>query len=219
MHRQLEPELMEDAEQVKAYAEADFETPHGLFMELLRKRFNRPTFHSTALDLGCGPGDISRRFACAYPEACVDALDGSKAMLNYAKLLLSNELAARINFIHAKLPVGRLPQPGYAVIFSNSLLHHLPDPQVLWSTLKQFALPRTFVAVMDLLRPASVDEARRLVVQHACGEPAILQADFYASLLAAFTPDEIAAQLVSARLDLHVQEVGDRHVFISGLIP
>jgi trans-aconitate methyltransferase len=215
----LEPELMEQPEQVKAYAEADFEAPHSRFIELLQQHFNRPEFAGTALDLGCGPGDISRRFAIAYPNARVEALDGSKAMLDYAALMLPPELAVRMAFIHAKLPVTRLPQSGYAVIFSNSLLHHLPAPQVLWDTVKQFANAGAFVAAMDLLRPAGIAAAQRLVEQYAADEPPILQTDFYASLLAAFTLKEIKQQLRTAELSLAIQQIGDRHVFISGFMP
>lgn len=219
MHRQLEPELMEQAEQVKAYAEADFEQPHRHFIELLQQRFNHAGFAGLALDLGCGPGDITRRFAAAYPHARIHALDGSKAMLDYAKLSLPQELAGRIEFIHAKLPVMQLPHSGYSVIFSNSLLHHLPDPQILWKTIKQFAAPGTFVAVMDLLRPANSAEAQRFVELYAAGEPAILREDFYASLLAAFELPEIAAQLHAAALPFTPEPISDRHVFISGFMP
>lgn len=210
---------MEQAAQVKAYAEADFEAPHQHFIELLQQHFNHPEFTGLALDLGCGPGDISRRFAAAYPHARLHALDGSKAMLDYAKLTLPTELAGRIAFIHAKLPVAQLPQTRYAVIFSNSLLHHLPEPQALWNTVKQFALPGAFVAAMDLLRPESTAEARHLVELYASGEPEILRDDFYASLLAAFSLDEIAQQLRLAELNLAIKQISDRHVFVSGFMP
>lgn len=219
MHRRLEPELMEQEAQVIAYAKANFEKPHGLFIELLQQHFSRRDFFGTALDLGCGPCDISRRFAVAYPHARVHALDGSKPMLDYAKLTLPRELTGRIAFIHAKLPAAQLPKSRYEVIFSNSLLHHLPEPQVLWDTIKQCALPGAFVAIMDLVRPANINEAQRLVKQYAADEPDILQADFYASLLAAFTLDEISHQLLQAGLQLSVQKIGDRHVFVWGFLP
>ncbi len=77
MKRVLEAELMEDAAQVKAYAEADFEIPHSQFIERLTAFINEPDFSGTALDLGCGPGDISCRLARAYPLSRVHAIDGS----------------------------------------------------------------------------------------------------------------------------------------------
>ena len=36
MDRMLEPELMDDADQARAYAEADFEEPNRMFVELFR---------------------------------------------------------------------------------------------------------------------------------------------------------------------------------------
>ena len=39
------------------------------------------------------------------------------------------------------------------MIFTNSLLHHLADPAVLWSTIRDWSNPGCKVFVMDLLRP------------------------------------------------------------------
>ncbi len=221
MKRLLEPELMEDESQVKAYAEADFEVPHNDFIQQLKTFIDNPEFSGTALDLGCGPGDISSRFANAFPLSKVHALDGSESMLAYAKSALPPDLADRISFIKGLLPDVILPQPGYEIIFSNSLLHHLPDPQVLWQTIKKYSRPGTRIIIMDLLRPANVKSAQMMVDNYAATEPEILQRDFYHSLLAAFSLKEINAQLALADLsvNLHSQKISDRHVFITGVIP
>jgi len=48
-------------------------------------------------------------------------------------------------------------------------------------------------------------------------EPEILRTDFFNSLLAAFTPAEVEAQLAEAGLaDLRVEATSDRHLMISG---
>ena len=44
MQRILEPELTEEAAQVKAYAEAGFSEPHGHFIELLKAAIDDPAF-------------------------------------------------------------------------------------------------------------------------------------------------------------------------------
>jgi ubiquinone/menaquinone biosynthesis C-methylase UbiE len=208
---------MEDEAQVKAYAEADFEIPHSQFIERLQAFINEPGFSGTALDLGCGPGDISRRFAQAYPLSEVYAVDGSAAMINYGKLSITDELKSRIKFIHGLLPYVSLPQASYGIIFSNSLLHHLPDPMVLWDVIKKHAVPGTRIVVMDLLRPDSIDEALAMVQAYAADEPDILKRDFYQSLLAAFRMEEIAGQIAQAGLDLNIEQISDRHVFITGV--
>jgi hypothetical protein len=70
---------------------------------------------------------------------------------------------------------------------------------------------------MDLLRPASLADARVLVRTHAASEPPVLQRDFYNSLLAAYRPDEVHEQLVEAGLDgFAVETVSDRHLVVFG---
>ncbi len=219
MQRIPEPELMEDAAQVKAYAEADFSEPHGHFIELLKSSIGVPDFSGTALDLGCGPGDITARFAEAYLGYSIDAVDGSLPMLEQARRQLPEQLQQRIVYVHGKLPDVDLPRQGYDIIFSNSLLHHLPDPSVLWKSLLKYAKPGTRIALMDLLRPDNDRQARTLLATHAANEPEILQRDFYHSLLAAFTVEEIGQQLKDAGLSLTVARVSDRHCYISGRIP
>jgi ubiquinone/menaquinone biosynthesis C-methylase UbiE len=216
MDRHPETELMEDPEQVKAYAEADFSVPHQQFVDRLRDFIAEPDFNGIALDLGCGPGDISLRFARAFPFSRIDAVDGSRAMLDYA-LNYTASLGNRIRLIHGRLPFVALPERFYAIIFSNSLLHHLPDPQILWQTIKNAAQPGTRIAVMDLLRPASLEAAMALVETYAASEPDILRRDFYHSLQAAFTLEEIRDQLEQAELPLNIEQISDRHVLITGV--
>jgi ubiquinone/menaquinone biosynthesis C-methylase UbiE len=219
MNRVLEQELMDDDEQVEAYAEADFEAPHNQFIQRLKIFVNKPDLNITALDLGCGPGDISRRFVETYPLSKVDAVDGSVPMIMAGQLSLPKDLKPRVNFILGVLPNILLPHAKYELIFSNSLLHHLPDPQVLWQVIKKYAQPETGIIIMDLLRPESTEAAKQLVKTYADNEPPILQQDFYNSLLAAFTLDEIKAQLKQAGLHFLVEQISDRHVFISGIMP
>ncbi len=219
MNRVLEPELMEDEIQVKAYAEADFTIPHQHFIKLLTYYINEPNFNGHALDLGCGPGDISFRFAKAFPKSKLDAVDGSQPMLRYAQQLTTPALGKRVSFIHGMLPDVTLPQPNYEIIFSNSLLHHLTDPQVLWQSIKRYTKPGTRVIVMDLIRPATIKDARQMVETYVANEPEVLRTDFYNSLRAAFSLKEIATQLAQAELNFNIVQISDRHVFITGVIP
>jgi ubiquinone/menaquinone biosynthesis C-methylase UbiE len=219
MKRVVESELMEDESQVKAYAEADFERPHSQFITRLNHFINDTQFGGVALDLGCGPGDISCRFARSFPMGKVHAVDGSEAMITAARKRSPDDVNRRIRYILGMLPDVMLPQSRYELIFSNSLLHHLHDPQVLWQVIKKYSKPGTHVVIMDLLRPDSLETAQALVKTYADNEPEVLQQDFYNSLLAAFTLPEIKQQLRQAALELDVEQISDRHVFISGVIP
>ena len=66
MERIPEPELMDEAEQARAYAEADFSGPHDMFVQLFREAFPDTAPAGAVLDLGCGPADVTRRFASAF---------------------------------------------------------------------------------------------------------------------------------------------------------
>ncbi|MFO8024332.1 class I SAM-dependent methyltransferase [Thiohalophilus sp.] len=218
MQRIPEPELMDEAEQARAYARADFDAPHRFFIDCFQQRFTNKHLHGNVLDLGCGPADISVRFARAYPHCHIDGIDGAEAMLAEGRERLAREqLTERIHLYRVNLPRDTIPLPAYDVIISNSLLHHLHDPQVLWQAVKQHGRPGTPVFIMDLQRPDTPQQARELMQHYAADEPPILQRDFYHSLCAAFTPDEVRQQLHRVGLDyLEVKSVSDRHLVVQG---
>ena len=212
MDRIPEPELMDEDEQARAYAEADFEEPHTHCLELLRKSIPDLPPRGAAIDLGCGPGDITFRFARAYPEWEVDGIDGAAAMLRYGQEALMREaISERVRLIHAYLPVDALPRPSYDFVFSNSLLHHLEDPMVLWNSIRAAAAPGAPIFVMDLARPASREIAEGMVEEYSANEPPILKKDFLHSLFAAYRTDEVEAQVREAGLDLTIEMTSDRH--------
>jgi cyclopropane fatty-acyl-phospholipid synthase-like methyltransferase len=217
MQRTPEPDLMNNPEQVQAYAEADFDQPHEQFVALFRVQFPSANIDGVVLDLGCGPGDISWRFAQAYPLCRIDAVDGAVAMLAYGQALIERRGAQDRVCLHQCYLPGILPASGYDTIISNSLLHHLSDPLTLWQTIAAAAVPGAEIFVMDLMRPSSREQAQMLVDQYAASEPDILRHDFYHSLLAAYTVAEVEAQLTVVGLkELRVMVVSDRHFIVSG---
>lgn len=220
MERVPEPELMVDDAQVRAYAEADFAEPHDHMLSLLRERFPALPPTGIALDLGCGAGDIARRFAAAFPGWRVHGIDGSRQMLQFARdMTAAAGLADRVSFGEVRLPA-QPPRPTrYDIVFSNSLLHHLADPGVFWSSVRDWAGAAGRVFVMDLVRPASREVAEEFVRLYAADEPEILQTDFFNSLLAAFETGEIEAQLDRAGLGhMPVEVVSDRHCIVWGVV-
>jgi ubiquinone/menaquinone biosynthesis C-methylase UbiE len=217
MRRIPEPELMDDAGQALAYARADFSEPHDHFVALFMERFGARV-SGTVLDLGCGPGDICRRFARALPGCHILGIDAAPAMLALARAdTQAQRLSDRVQFDLGRFPDVQLPDHHYDVLISNSLLHHLANPLTLWESLRKFGKPGAAVFVMDLMRPDDQATAARLVEQYAAGEPALLQRDFLNSLLAAYRPGEIRRQLEQSGLArLQVATVSDRHVCVSG---
>jgi SAM-dependent methyltransferase len=103
-------------------------------------------------------------------------------------------------------------------VLSNSLLHHLHDPQVLWRSVSQLAVPGACVYIKDLRRPSSAQAALELQRLHLADAPAVLQNDYIASLHAAFTPEEVELQLQEAGLadQLQVTALEDRYLEVWG---
>src|SRR5262245_40526656 len=200
MERTPEPELMLDAEQARAYASADFEAPHRFCIELLQRKHPALARRGRAVDLGCGPGDVTLRLARALPEWRIDALDGSPAMLDLARRAAERAGVHGVTFCEVLLPHGAPPRPPYELLFSNSLLHHLADPAAWWSALPRWGEPGSSLFIMDLLRPSSAAEADALVEQYASSEPEVLRRDFANSLRAAYRPAEVRQQLAAAGL-------------------
>jgi SAM-dependent methyltransferase len=221
MKRIPEPELMSEEAQAQAYASADFSEPNSLFLEQLVTRFPQLAGSGTALDLGCGPADIPAQFVRRHPGWVMDAVDGSEAMLQFARATLDAQPGAkkRIHLLCEQLPSPRLTHKSYDAILSNSLLHHLHDPGVLWHTVRHCAKPGAPVLVMDLARPESPAAVDQLVEAYASDAPPVLRRDFRASLYAAFREDEIRAQLREAGLShFAVEGVSDRHLVVFGSI-
>jgi len=220
MKRIVEPELMSAEEQAQAYAQADFETAHSSYSKLFAEKFPLRPVKAFALDLGCGPCDVTMRFAKANPGYTFHAVDGSAAMLRYAKRAVTGaKLSRRIRLIEGFIPGAPIPRKTYAVVLSSSFLHHLHEPQVLWQTIRQYSRRGTLVFIPDLRRPATLAKARALTKQYSGEEPEVLQRDFYNSLLAAFTPVEVRTQLRQAGLeDLRVEILSDRHQVVFGCV-
>lgn len=227
MHRIPEPELMVGAEQVFAYAQANFTDTDQSVVDHLSALLQ--SFHvellscDLILDLGCGPGNISERLAEHWSSVNIVGVDGAAAMISIANERLK---AARSSIHNLRYVIADLNDVSLSdlnlinrasVVVSNSLLHHLHDPQQLWAAVRQLAAPGALMLHRDLRRPSNEQEVDELCDRYVDSAPPVLQRDFRASLIAAFTADEIREQLDQAGLGhLTVMEIGDRYLEIYG---
>jgi SAM-dependent methyltransferase len=217
MERVTEPELMDDEQQSIAYAKADFSTSNQLYVDSLVHDF--PTYLRTVVDIGCGPADVVIRLAKAAPHAAITAIDGSAPMIALGRTAArAAGVDDRLTLLHTRIPGPPPASQSFDAVLSKDLLHHLPDPRVLWNEVTRLGRPGAAVYVMDLVRPDSEETARAMVKEGAGSEQPILQHDFYQSLLAAFTMDEVRAQVATAGLDLTVAPIGVRHMLIKGTL-
>ena len=215
MKRRPEPELMDERDQARAYADADFSEPNTLFMDLFTEAF-AGFEEGLVVDLGCGPADICVRFVGRYPLARVIAVDGADEMLELAgRTITQAGRQGQIDTLQWRIGAEKLParlRCAASGVISNSLLHHMSDPSAFWRALQGCAAPGAAVLVMDLLRPANLTAVRGLVESYAADAPDILRRDFHNSLLAGYRPEEVAVQLNDAKLPgLEIRQVSDRH--------
>jgi trans-aconitate 2-methyltransferase len=217
MHRQPEPELMDLPEEARAYAQAKFpgimEDVIGRLTELAGDRQS-----PRMVDLGTGPGTIPIMLAKAQPTWQITAVDAAKSMLTIAQVSVKiSRLSDRIKLHLADAKATGLPDHSFDVVFCNSLLHHMPDPQPLWAEIKRLAAPGALIFVRDLRRPASETAAREIVNRIASDQTPVYQEEFYRSLLSAFEVEEVRKQLETARLShLTVTPYIDRYLDITG---
>ena len=218
LQRQVEPELMNATDQVEAYAAADFSQSDQALVAWIAHRFPAG-LGDRVIDLGCGPGNIALLLVQRWQQIEVVGVDGAPKMLAVAKArgqALGSDQARRLHWQQSCLPDPTLPV-GFTAAVSNSLLHHLHEPGVLWESIKQVAAPGCVVVIHDLRRPNSEEELQQLVERHAATAPPVLKRDYEASLRAAFSTEEVQQQLLEAQLpQLKVMEREDRYLTVWG---
>jgi ubiquinone/menaquinone biosynthesis C-methylase UbiE len=217
MDRVLEPEIMDGEAEADAYARADFADSNQWYADHFTADY--PDHLRNIVDLGCGPADVPLRIARLAKDVHITAVDGSPAMLEFARTAVATaQLSNRILLHLGRIPGLALPERHFDAVLSKDMLHHLPDPGVLWSEARRLGRPGAAVYVMDLMRPDSPQEARQIVESVAAREHPVLKEDFYNSLCAAFTLSEVRRQLEQAALPLTVEQATSRHMRIRGVL-
>src|SRR5262245_61442523 len=168
MDRVPEPEVMDDALEVRAYREADFrQVNRACARRALRAAGRRK---GAAMDLGTGPAEIPVFFCQMAGGWRVTALDASSRMLKVARENVKRSgRSGRIRLVKRDAKAVRGFEGSFDLVFSNSLLHHLRDPIPFWRQVGRLLKPGGAVMVQDLSRPRSRKEVRRLVALHARG--------------------------------------------------
>ncbi|MCX5769787.1 MAG: class I SAM-dependent methyltransferase [Candidatus Hydrogenedentes bacterium] len=219
MERQPEPEAMDLEEEAAAYAAADFADVNEAFVERL-VTLAGPADRALALDLGTGPGDIPLRLWRRRGGWKIVAGDVSRAMLDLARAAIGAAGAAGAVWpVEQDAKSAPFRSGAFDVVFSNSILHHITDTGRLWGEVARVSKRGTLIFLRDLARPNSAGSAMAIVKKYAGTESALLQEEYYRSLLSAYTVAEVRAQLVDAGLDgLGVEMVTDRHLDVFGRV-
>jgi ubiquinone/menaquinone biosynthesis C-methylase UbiE len=226
MDRKAEAEVMNQPAEVDAYVRGDFAAVNQAFAERLVELAG-PRESAKCIDLGTGPADIPIRVARLRPLWTITAVDASAPMLEAAaRAVRAAKLEHAVELVLADAKDTKLPAASFDIVFSNSILHHVSSSGAFWKEVRRLAKPHALLFIRDLARPESDRAARAIVEKHAGAESALLQQEFYNSLLSAYTVAEVEAQLkvCSAGVSpaspsfsgLSVKMNSDRHLDVFG---
>jgi 2-polyprenyl-3-methyl-5-hydroxy-6-metoxy-1,4-benzoquinol methylase len=185
MERCVETELMTGVDQVWAYNASDKQPRVAEFLSLYQEKIN--ISQGKIIDLGCGTGDYLVGLARKYPGLTIVGYDGSDRMVQQAQ---KNTQGLDISIICKQFDA--IVDRADCVISVNTL-HHLHDPMIFWQAVESIS---TRVLVTDLVRPANTHLARTAVETIVGGDSEVFKTDFYNSLLAAFSAEEILQQVL-----------------------
>ena len=210
MDRVLEPEVMDDAEEAAAYEAMDHEEVNAAFVD----RLVELGAAGDMLDLGCGPGHIPMLVVERLPDARVLGIDLAVHMLRAAeRRRLASPHAARVELRRGDAKSLDLADASFDAVFSNTLLHHLPDPAPFLNEARRVLRPGGVLLIRDLYRPSTRAELDALVARHAASATPAGRELFRASLHAALTPAELRAAADQAGLqDAELVLDTDRHM-------
>lgn len=207
--RVLEAEVMDTEEEAVSYDEMDHSEVNRLFLD----RFVELGGSGRVLDIGTGPVQMPVELARRLSAARVVGIDAAGEMLRIgAEHVRAAGFGARIDLLRTdakRLPFG---DQSFDAVFSNSIVHHLPDPLPCLREIARVVRPGGAILLRDLHRPDTREELDQLVATYAADCDERQRGLFRDSLHASFTIDELVEMLGSAGLgDLQVYKNSDRH--------
>ena len=195
--REPEPSLiMDDQEQVDAYAEAgriDGVMSASYLFETARISQTIQGCEKV-IDLGCGPATQLVQVAQFNPDIQFTGIDMSLEMLNEAREYCKEKEVTNIEFIQGDMTdLGRFDDASIDGVISTMALHHLPTIDHLkqvFSEIKRVLKPKGALYLVDFGRLKSLKSVLSFAYMNAKFQPHIFSLDFERSLRAAFLLDE-----------------------------
>ncbi len=111
------------------------------FFDLLAKIPPREYRH--IVDLGCGPGNLTRVLAEHWPGAVVTGVDNSPEMLAKVETLA---IPGRLEFVHGDIAAWK-PAEAVDLVFSNAVLQWVPDHEDVLASLAEMLDDKGTLAV------------------------------------------------------------------------
>lgn len=190
IERVLEPEAMDTAEEAEGYDAMDHTAANESFVARLFELGAK----GSMLDLGTGPAHMPIMICEKRADASVVGVDLAHHMLRVAaKNVEASGFGDRIELRHGDAKDLGLQDASFDTVYSNTILHHIPDPRPFLSEAARLVKPGGTLLIRDLFRPESTERIDDLVELYAKDCDEYQRGLFWASLHAAFTPDELRA--------------------------
>ncbi len=213
MLRIPETEVMDTAEEAIAYDSMDFREVNSQFVQDAIAL----GVHGKILDIGTGTARIPIQLAQELQQRGIEfqiiAIDLARSMLDLAE---ENVTRAGLNSV-IDLQLADAKQLPYAdasfdAIISNSIVHHLSQPELFFRELARLIKPTSGILIRDLLRPDNTTQLESLVNTYAGDCDATQQKLFRDSLQASYTLTEIEQFFSTVPIDrIHIFQSSDRH--------
>jgi len=211
-----EPEVMDEADEVKAYASATAQA----YLDRLDDTFVAHALRlgvtqGSALDIGCGPGQIPLKLAQRLPGLEILGVDCSRAMLGEAQGNAQRAgLVARVRFQFGDGKRLDFPDASFDLVLCNSVLHHFSDPVSALREIARVAKPAGAILLRDLRRPSRLAFPLhvRWYGRHYAGKMKQL---YVASVCSSYTEKELRVLVRAAGLErAQVFRFGRTHIGI-----
>lgn len=225
LHRVLETEVMDSLADARDYDSMDHSTVNRQFVGDLLLAMATAGLgcdeSSEVLDLGTGTAQIPIELLRSRPTWRVCAVDLAESMLDLANHnVAASGLGQQIRL--ERVDAKRLPHAdgSFAVVMSNSIVHHIPEPRDVLSEACRVLRPGGVLFFRDLLRPPDETAVLRLVKTYAAGANDHQRRLFEDSLRAALNLEEIRTIVAGLGHDpSRVTRTSDRHWTWSARMP
>ncbi len=215
--RTLEPEVMDSADEANDYNQMDHSQVNRIFVDDFLSAWgdgNGPRPEPWHLfDAGTGTALIPIELMRRGLRAHITASDLADQML-----IVARQNVVATGFVEsitlALRDCKRLPETTgtYDAVISNSIVHHIPEPQQVIAELWRVLKPGGLFFLRDLFRPDDGETLEGLVQTYAAGANDHQQQMFRDSLHAALTVAEVRDLVRPLGLEENVvQATSDRH--------
>ena len=210
LSRVLELEVMDSPEEATAYDAMDHSEVNRNFVDDL---FAHGPFSGEILDLGVGTARIPIELCGRCAGVQVIGIDLAASMLDVARSNIESvSLSHRILLECQDSKQLRFEDGRFDVVMSNSIIHHVPDPERVLTEAARVVASGGLLFFRDLLRPVNEKTIEQLVATYAGKESQHAQQLFEDSLRASLTLDEVTSVICALGFAADgVTSTSDRH--------